>query len=172
MIASGGPCYSDRLIRLLESQLSVAEERAVTEHLDHCAACREELNQLAGTVELWQETRTVLSDSQELSISPDHSRIASDTAQANFSNWIAGLLEPSDDAGSLGKLDGRSVLSVVGQGGMGVVLRSGMLNCTDRSQSNSCPRCWPQQEPLVSVSSVKLKQLQQSFIPTLFPSTQ
>ena len=38
MIASGGPCYSDRLVRLLESQLNAADERAVTSHLDHCEA--------------------------------------------------------------------------------------------------------------------------------------
>lgn len=127
MIASGGPCYSDRLVRLLESQLSATDERAVTEHLDHCTACREQLSQLAGTVELWQETRTVLSDTTELSHSPDQvqSATAGVTAGAaqSSSNWIAGLLEPSDATDSLGKLDGRTVQSVIGQGGMGVVLK-------------------------------------------------
>ena len=123
MIASGGPCYSDRLMRLLESQLSAAEERAVTEHLDHCTACREELSQLAGTIELWQETRTVLSDTTELSDSPDRRHSATEVASELSSNWIAGLLEPCDDADALGKLDGRTVQSVVGQGGMGVVLK-------------------------------------------------
>ena len=123
MIASGGPCYSDRLIKLLESQLNPADERAVTAHLDQCEACREELNQLAGTVDLWQETRTVLSDTTELSNSPDHNFSLSDQSSASTSNWIAGLLEPSGEPGTLGKLDGRVVQAVIGQGGMGVVLK-------------------------------------------------
>ncbi len=123
MIASGGPCYSDRLVRLLESQLNAADERAVTSHLDHCEACREELNQLAGTIELWQETRTVLSDTTELSNSPDQSSLVANQAIASSSNWIASLLEPSDEPGTLGKLDGRAVQAVIGQGGMGVVLK-------------------------------------------------
>ena len=123
MIASGGPCYSDRLMKLLESQLNPADERAVTAHLDHCETCREELNQLAGTVDLWQETRTVLSDTTELSNSPDHNFSLSDQATASTSNWIAGLLELSDEPGTLGKLDGRVVQAVIGQGGMGVVLK-------------------------------------------------
>jgi len=123
MIASGGPCYSDRLVRLLESQLNPADERAVTAHLDHCEACREELSQLAGTIELWQETRTVLSDTTELSNSPDHDYSITSQSFASSSNWIASLLEPSDEPGLLGKLDGRSVQAVIGQGGMGVVLK-------------------------------------------------
>lgn len=123
MIASGGPCYSDRLVRLLESQLSPADERDVTAHLDQCESCREELNQLAGTVELWQETRTVLSDTAELSNSPDHESTTTRQSNIGSNAWIAGLLEPTDEPNSLGKLDGRSVQAVIGQGGMGVVLK-------------------------------------------------
>ncbi len=123
MIASGGPCYSDRLIKLLESQLSAADERAVTAHLDHCESCRDELNQLAGTIDLWQETRTVLSDTTELSHSPDQDFVFTNQTVDSSNNWIAGLLEPADEPGSLGKLDGRSVQAVIGQGGMGVVLK-------------------------------------------------
>ena len=123
MIASGGPCYSDRLVRLLESQLSAADERAVTAHLDHCAACREELNHLAGTIELWQETRTILADTTELSHSPDSTGPVATESELNASNWIANLLAPSDDPAVLGTLDGRSVMAVIGQGGMGVVLK-------------------------------------------------
>ena len=123
MIASGGPCYGDRLVRLLESQLNAADERAVTAHLDHCAACREELNQLAGTIELWQETRTVLSDTTELSNSPDQCFSVANQPISSSSNWIGSLLEPSDEPGALGKLDGRTVQAVIGQGGMGVVLK-------------------------------------------------
>jgi eukaryotic-like serine/threonine-protein kinase len=123
MIASGGPCYSDRLRKLLESQLNPADERALTAHLDHCESCRQELNQLAGTVDLWQETRTVLSDITELSNSPDLDFSLSDPSNASSSNWIRNLLAPSDEPGTLGKLDGRTVQAVIGQGGMGVVLK-------------------------------------------------
>ncbi|MDX1926237.1 MAG: protein kinase [Pirellulaceae bacterium] len=123
MIASGGPCYGDRLVKLLESQLTPADERAVTAHLDHCEACREELNQLAGTVDLWQETRTVLSDTTELSSSPDVTFSVSERTFASSNNWITGLLEPSEEPGTLGKLDGRVVQAVIGQGGMGVVVK-------------------------------------------------
>ena len=123
MIAAGGPCYSDRLVRLLESQLSAADERAVTTHLDQCESCREELNQLAGTVELWQETRSVLADSTELSNASGQDFSDGIHPNASTSSWISGLLEPSDEPGTLGKLDGRSVQAVIGQGGMGVVLK-------------------------------------------------
>ena len=123
MIASGGSCYGDQLTQLLESQLSADDERLITSHLEHCEACREELEQLAGTVELWQETRSVLSDSAELSGSPDREDSKLHPPANSSSKWIASLLDPSDEPNTLGKLDGRVVQAVIGQGGMGVVVR-------------------------------------------------
>jgi eukaryotic-like serine/threonine-protein kinase len=126
MIAPGGHCQRDRLVRLLHSQLSMTDESAMATHLDHCESCRVELNRLAGSVALWQETREVLSDSAELSQTPDSNRtgVASNASPSLSASWVTSLLRPSEDPGLLGMLDNLPVQSVIGQGGMGVVLRA------------------------------------------------
>ncbi len=50
MIAPGGHCQSDRLVRLLHSQLSKSDESAIEKALGHCESCRMELNRIAA---LW-----------------------------------------------------------------------------------------------------------------------
>ncbi len=39
-------------------------------------------------------------------------------------HWVLGLLQPSNDASLLGEIDGLAVQAVIGQGGMGVVLKA------------------------------------------------
>ncbi len=123
MIAAGGPCYQDRLVRLLNSQLSADEELFITTHLDHCRACREALHELSGPSALWQETRDVLSETTELSNSFENSRFQNNASHGDTIHWVKTLLVPSDDPLMLGLLDGRPVQAIIGQGGMGVVLK-------------------------------------------------
>lgn len=121
MIAPKDVCQPEQLARLLESQLDIDDERQVTRHLDQCINCRAELQRMAGTVRLWEETRDVLSASSELSQTFDKS--ANSESHSHAAGWIASLLDPSDDPELLGMLDGRPVQAILGQGGMGVVLR-------------------------------------------------
>ena len=123
MIAAGGPCYQDRLVRLLNSKISTDEEVSITSHLDHCRACRKTLNELTGPSELWLETREVLGESTELGIAFENSRIQNSPSHDDTAHWVKTLLKPCDDSSMLGLLDGRVVQAIMGQGGMGIVLK-------------------------------------------------
>ncbi len=120
MIAPGGHCQTERLERLLQSRLDRADEQAITVHLDHCPKCREELQRIAGSAAMWKETRCVLKDSSELRSpfsNPPHNAVE------ESHQWLSRLLHPSPDPSLLGMLDEYPVQSVIGHGGMGVVMR-------------------------------------------------
>jgi serine/threonine protein kinase len=111
------------LYELLDERLSGEDARRVEDHLSSCENCRETLREIAGQDHWWNETVEVLSDSalrtpsrlprEDQSIHMDRS-----------ADWILPLLEACPDTpGALGRLDDYLVHGVIGQGGMGVVLR-------------------------------------------------
>ncbi len=124
MIAHSGSCGRGPLKKLLDNELNAADERRLVDHLSSCTRCREELGQMAGTAELWAQTRAVLGDSTELSLSPvQQDRMVAGDSNEQTESWIIRLLQKVDDPEVLGLLDGRPVRSIIGQGGMGVVLK-------------------------------------------------
>ena len=76
-------------------------------HLDECAACQEKLNDASADPEWWHETRKYL-------------------GEAVFDNGIQetlSFLNPTDDPRMMGRFDGYEIAGIIGQGGMGVVLK-------------------------------------------------
>lgn len=124
MIASGGECQQVSLRDLLDDRLSQADEARTTEHLSKCPHCRERLSRMAADNEFWLETRQTLVGWSELSVSPDTVPVAAPASGLDGAlAWVTSLLEPSVRSGDIGMLDGRPVRDLIGQGGMGVVLK-------------------------------------------------
>ena len=144
MIAKTDPHYEDDMLRsLLDERLSRTETQEVESHLETCSSCQRELKRIAGAENWWNETVTVLSDSTFV---PGHqsphvddpesiaSRVASSDLKSDLSDsqsidasiaWIQPLLaKPSEGSvDCIGQLDQYPIRRVIGQGGMGVVLR-------------------------------------------------
>ncbi|QDV22181.1 serine/threonine-protein kinase [Aureliella helgolandensis] len=145
MIARGGnQCDPTALAELLDDQLSGQDQQSVAEHLSHCHDCQHQLEALAGETRWWNDAREVLSqfalqasDTQrDAELTPKSPTDQPPTAekssatQFDHEHWVLGLLQPPTEAidasgqAILGQLDGLPVSHVVGQGGMGVVLRA------------------------------------------------
>lgn len=113
------------LRRLLDDELPADESSRMEEHLAGCAQCREEIEQLAAQRSWWHETVDVLTASTAHSPSPEPRRSDSPSPSLEASiEWIRPLLDPTErGSGQLGQLDQYEIHEIIGQGGMGVVLR-------------------------------------------------
>ncbi|QDT05245.1 Serine/threonine-protein kinase PknB [Rubripirellula lacrimiformis] len=114
MIASTDDHVDDgTLTSLLDETLPDPQADRVQSHLSGCEKCRQSLQRLAGDESWWNETVDTLSTQQPAAMTVD---------------WLMPLLQPPDEHHGvhqgLGKLDRYCVSSVIGQGGMGVVLHA------------------------------------------------
>ena len=86
----------------------------VKDHLCHCSSCEIELRNRTAGEDFWEDTSIYLKSSQ-LTASEDQLAVPA---------TIVSLLDPTDDPSSLGRLAGYEVTGVIGQGGMGIVLKA------------------------------------------------
>jgi WD40 repeat protein/serine/threonine protein kinase len=132
-MAAPSPCPpTERLQQLLTGEPSATEQAELIAHLDHCSACQQTLDKLVGAdpallgaasalqVQTYAEEaplRRVLvdlgSDANPTLPHRPHARAA----------WVQSLLRPADSPDALGQLDSYLVTELLGQGGMGVVLK-------------------------------------------------
>ncbi len=126
MIARMSNCDRSRLADLLADRLASEEAQSLTAHLEQCTGCREQLESLAGAGEEWVAVREAFSTGGTDNV-PAHAT-AFDAAGAfgpaaldRDAGWVRSLLQPCQNGG-LGRLGRYPVRSVIGQGGMGVVL--------------------------------------------------
>ena len=120
MIAYRDECDSQLLVELLHARLDRVEEEQVTIHLERCAACRQELDQLTAPDAWWQDTQSILKDSDSLATPVE---IGPSQPVDNAVAWVVNLLKPTTDSNAIGMLDHWPVREVIGQGGMGVVVK-------------------------------------------------
>ncbi len=112
-----------RLLRtLVEGGLSTREREEREQHLSTCEECREELKNLAGDDSWWSGVKEYLKPGEldppsELTSEwgPDH-----DPAPHAIDLTFLG---PTDDPAMLGRMAGYEISGVIGQGGMGLVLK-------------------------------------------------
>jgi len=125
-------CDSYRLRLSLEDRLSDSEQAELATHLESCEFCRLELERLAAASQLWGEAR-LLGGEAEPGASPTiglaHGTLDAEDAvtdlTAGSSAWLEFLDPPHpDQPGTLGRLGPYEVFEVLGQGGMGVVLKA------------------------------------------------
>ncbi len=125
--ANQSDCPEEQQLRRFAARaLPAADAEAVSEHLARCADCQERVAQF---------TLTLQNASAESQIgAPDHAPPresasgAATEAQGEPGEYgddvELGFLLPSTDPRSLGKIGGYDVQSIVGRGGMGVVLKA------------------------------------------------
>jgi serine/threonine-protein kinase len=112
-------CDAGRLELFLNNRLPADTHRDMEAHLLICPGCREKLDQLAGGSGWWTEVRRYLGgDGVSESSRLPRSRLVYSAAGSRLD-----FLEPSADPTSLGRLGPYEVYEVLGEGGMGVVLR-------------------------------------------------
>jgi eukaryotic-like serine/threonine-protein kinase len=119
--------------RYLAQQLSAAEEVALETHLDHCETCRAILGRSAADDSWWSEaSRFLPSDEWDGPVSLTLIDVASGTTSgsgrtprddASLVRRLAGWLDPTDDPRMLGRFGGYEIAGVIGEGGMGIVLK-------------------------------------------------
>ena len=140
MIARQPTCDLEQLSQLLCDKLDAAQQSMLSQHLDQCSFCRQQLDDLTDDDAWCSDAQQTLRD---LRHDPDATIPHIDPRQAalgatsatpqQLSNahlaeqrkhWVLNMLHPSDDPRLLGLLDGLPVEAVIGQGGMGVVLKA------------------------------------------------
>jgi len=117
-------CSPLLLQQSLDDRLTETEEEALSEHLTECLACQRELQRLAGRPATWARVGTTLKAACE---SGNAERSAVDlvrVAEADSAiDFAVECLDPSASPEYLGRLGDIEIQAVIGQGGMGVVLK-------------------------------------------------
>lgn len=126
-------CDAALVDRYLAQQLSSADEATLETHLDHCETCRARLNRSAADDSWWNEasrflpsdewdgpTSLTMTDATAISAG-ESTRSAGD--EASLVRRLSGWLDPTDDPRMLGRFGGYEIAGVVGEGGMGIVLK-------------------------------------------------
>lgn len=148
MIARHSNCDSSQLAQMIADTLSEQQQLEVTQHLDHCDVCQSKMEQLTAEESWWVESKNTLSSLCEQSslqnVHTEEPTVAGpqtlstqgrqntdlnlgdhyDSSQGERSHWVLGLLADSDDPSAIGAVDSMPIYSVIGQGGMGVVLKA------------------------------------------------
>jgi serine/threonine-protein kinase len=120
---SEGPCDEHRLAALLDDTLGRDESDRLTRHLDTCPDCRRRLESLAGGQDDWTTVRDSLRIENRDTPPHEQPYQTSEIAVSCEVPWVRSLLKPSA-ASDLGTLGPYVIRSVIGQGGMGVVLQA------------------------------------------------
>ena len=137
MIARATPCDRELLRQVLREAGDTVHQRQLEDHLTTCDLCRHELERLAGGDDWLFEVREHLSSAEVL---PYHSDSHRGHQQNNGQHNTTGhngidpvdddrdgrldFLEPSTDPTKLGRLGTYEIESVIGRGGMGIVLKA------------------------------------------------
>jgi serine/threonine-protein kinase len=108
-------CSHEQLRRVLAGMLTPHEEAAMHQHLEHCESCAAAIEQLSGGAPALQEIAAMFG--------PDGLEDVPQREECSPVDFVVDHLEPADDPAVMGRLGAYDVHEVIGQGGMGVVLK-------------------------------------------------
>ncbi len=114
-------CSEKQLDGFLREQISATEEARIQSHLDRCADCRERLSELAADDSWWRFAAEFLESEENASDTPGFPAQVPEATP--LQSQLKAILQPTDDPQMLGRLGGYEVSGVIGQGGMGLVLK-------------------------------------------------
>ena len=123
-------CDPSLMRRYLDRQLADVEEAALEAHLDRCETCRRALDEKAAEGSWWSDASKFLAaDEWDGPPSLPHGLSTAGHEQEptvdseHLIRRLSAWLDPTDDPHMLGRFGGCEIAGVIGEGGMGVVLK-------------------------------------------------
>ncbi|MFK7768127.1 MAG: protein kinase [Mariniblastus sp.] len=115
---------NERLNRFFGNQLGEEELAEFEDHLGDCETCRSELETRTANAKSWAAACESLMAMNDGQLETGESHFDESSASLDASRLVIRHLAPSDDPQMLGRLGAYEISGVVGQGGMGVVLKA------------------------------------------------
>ncbi len=121
-------CPIDHLQAYLDDSLDASLHTQLLAHLDQCEACRQRIEQSAGSVDEWQTAKIALG-SWELDANGDfvdEHTLAESLGKSHAIDPLSlqQILAPTDDPRAAGRIGPFEITGIIGSGGMGLVLKA------------------------------------------------
>src|SRR5262245_19144559 len=126
MVSRSNGCNPDRLRSFVDDRLSPEQQAELANHLDDCGSCQRALERLAASRRLWNHLRRLRRPTDGSDLGFEHDRGAgrpSTGARPAVAESLA-FLGPSDNPAHLGRIGPYEVTDLLGQGGMGLILKA------------------------------------------------